>query len=176
MKRQHFILSALVLVILALPAVAQKVSVNFDSAADFSRYRTYSFLESKQPSESKVCHQAILDSIQLKLAKRGLLPAYTGERADLYIVYNAGIRELISIQGYDYSYSSTWHSHYSHNDASEVALHNSQTLVIDVIDAKQNQLVWRGIAADTLVDNAERAIKNIERATKKMFLKFPLKD
>ncbi len=174
MKREQFILSVVCLTIFAMPGFAQKVSVNYDTATDFSRYQKYAFLESKNPCGSIYCHEAILDNIQLKLAIRGLLPAYPNEKADLLIVYNAGVKQTVSIQGYDYEYGVTLLS--SANDSREPELiEHAGTLVIDLVDARQNRLIWRGFATDTLVRNSESAVKRIESATKKMFAKYPPK-
>src|ERR1700752_3226664 len=85
---------------LTVSASGQKVEVSFDPAVDFSRFRNYALLESKNPSKLKGCPQALLDTIQVSLAKRGLLPVYDGEIPDLLIVYNAGIKEEVSIKGY----------------------------------------------------------------------------
>lgn len=171
-KQQHLILSAVYVVILAVPAFAQKVTVNYDAAVDFSRYKRYAFLESNKPFASMVCHQAVLDNIQLKLAIRGLLPAYPDETPDLWIVYNAGIKELISIQGYNYQYGPGWRWSQARQSA---LVEEPQTLVIDLVDAGENRLVWRGIATGALVQNPERTVKNIENATKKMFANYPMK-
>ena len=176
MKYALFILSLVCVAILAVPTSAQKVTVNYDPTTDFTRYRNYSFLESKKPSSSKLCHRMILDNIQLKLALRGLLPAKPGEKADLLIVYNAGVQELISIKGYDYQYEAGWRRGNDGGYSREYALmEHEQTLVIDLIDPKQNRLIWRGIAEATLVRNSGRTVRNIERVTKKMFAKYPPK-
>jgi hypothetical protein len=107
-KNQHVLATVGLILVLAGIVVAQKVSVDYDRGTDFSRYRTYSFIESKSPASSQLWRDRILDSIQLKLAANGLLPARTGEVADLFIVYNSGVREQTAIEGYGYNYGPGW--------------------------------------------------------------------
>ena len=46
------------------------------------------------------------------------------------------------------------------------------TLVIDLVDAQENMVVWRGVAQGN-VANTEQAVRIIEQVTKKMFRKYP---
>lgn len=165
MKISGLIISLAFLAMLAPPAGEQRVEVSFDPTVDFSRFRNYALLESKNPSKMKVCHKTILDTIQVSLALRGLLPVYEGEQPDLLIVYNAGIREEVSIQGYEYRYSSGLVPH----------IEQPETLIVDLVDAKNNRLVWRGIATNTLVEDYSKAEKKAETATRKMFARYPPK-
>jgi hypothetical protein len=166
MKLGGLVISLAFIAMLALPAGEQRVDVSFDPTVDFSRFRNYVLLESKNPSKLKGCHQAILDSIQISLATRGLLPVDEGEQPDLLIVYNAGIKEEVSIPGYEYRYASAWQ---------EKVIEQPETLIVDLVDAKHNRLVWRGIATNTLVPDNPKAEKKAETATRKMFARYPPK-
>jgi len=166
MKLSGLVISLALLAMLAPPAGEQKVEVSFDRSVDFSRFRSYALLESKNPSKMKVCHQTILDTIQVSLAMRGLLPVYEGEQPDLLIVYNAGIKEEVSIQ----------QGIFSPNSSGLVPLiEHPETLIVDLVDAKNNRLVWRGIATNTLVPDYSKAEKKAETATRKMFARYPPK-
>lgn len=47
------------------------------------------------------------------------------------------------------------------------------TLVIDLYDGKNKQLIWRGSAEDTLSDKAAKNEKKLEKGVEKMFKNFP---
>ncbi len=47
------------------------------------------------------------------------------------------------------------------------------TMVVDVFDAGTKALLWRGIGEDEVSDKPEKNYKKIEKATEKMFKKFP---
>jgi Domain of unknown function (DUF4136) len=49
------------------------------------------------------------------------------------------------------------------------------TLVVDMYDAGNKQLIWRGTSTDTLSNNIEHNEKNLDKAVDKMFKKFPPK-
>ena len=53
-----------------------------------------------------------------------------------------------------------------------VTVHKGQ-LVVDVIDAAQKKLVWRGMATDNLSDNREKLVKQTNKAVEKMFQRYP---
>ncbi len=166
MTFRNCIISAACLLILCQCVAAQRVTVSHDPTIDFTGYRKYLLLESKNPSSLKICHQAILDNIQIALAVRGLLPVDDGETPDLFVVYNAGIKEVISISGYDYRYATNF-------TRVPTLTEQPETLIIDLVDAKQNRLVWRGIATETLVTNYEKVEKKVATATRKMFAMYP---
>ena len=47
------------------------------------------------------------------------------------------------------------------------------TLIVDLYDAKNQSLVWRGIAQDTLSNNGNKNNKAVGKAVEKMFKKYP---
>ena len=47
------------------------------------------------------------------------------------------------------------------------------TLVVDLFDAKTKQLIWRGNSSDTLSNNSNKNIQNLDKDVEKMFKKFP---
>jgi uncharacterized protein DUF4136 len=49
------------------------------------------------------------------------------------------------------------------------------TLMVDIVDSASKELVWRGVASDTVNPNAkpEKREKNINQAVAKLFKKFP---
>lgn len=50
------------------------------------------------------------------------------------------------------------------------------TLVVDLYQSSDKQLVWRGTSSDTLSDKTENNIKNLHKNVDKMFEKFPPKE
>jgi len=47
------------------------------------------------------------------------------------------------------------------------------TMVVDIFSAKDKKLIFRGVGQDEISDKAEKNEKKIEKATEKMFKKFP---
>ena len=55
-----------------------------------------------------------------------------------------------------------------------VEIHKGQ-LVVDVIDAKQKKLIWRGMAKDKLSDKKNELLDQVHSAVEKMFQQYPIK-
>lgn len=47
------------------------------------------------------------------------------------------------------------------------------TLVVDVFDCHTKQVVWRGIAKDTLSEKPDKNTEKLDKAVEKMFSHFP---
>src|SRR5207302_1266016 len=47
------------------------------------------------------------------------------------------------------------------------------TLIVDLFDTKTKQLIWRGSSSDTLSNNSDKNIKNLDKGAEKMFKHFP---
>jgi hypothetical protein len=47
------------------------------------------------------------------------------------------------------------------------------SLVVDIFDAHTKSLLWRGSATDTLSNNSEKNIKEMDKGIEKMFKHFP---
>ena len=78
------------LVLLAAGAAwAQKVDVDWDRDADFSKFKTYAWTDSKHPAPG-LWAQPVMDSVHAKLTAAGLTEVAPSAHADLEVVYNAG--------------------------------------------------------------------------------------
>jgi Domain of unknown function (DUF4136) len=49
------------------------------------------------------------------------------------------------------------------------------TLVIDLVNQSNQQMVWRATAGDTLADTSDENLKKLNKAMNKMFAHFPPK-
>ena len=168
MKRSVFL--CLVLIPLsALNVLAQKVAVDWDHDANFSNYKSYAWTESKNPGP-ELAAKRMTAAIESQLSAKGLQKTHRRD-ADLEVVYNVGAKERVSVQGYDYGYGRyRWGGGTVRYDTTT---YTDATLVVDLVDAKTHNLVWRGTASDTVSDKPEKNEKKIQKAAEKMFKKYP---
>jgi hypothetical protein len=153
----------------ASSVLAQKVAVDWDHDADFSKYRTYAWIESKSPGND-LAAKRIIAAIDSQLTAKGLQKTQQND-ADLAVVYNVGAKERVSVQGYDYGYGRyRWGGGTVRYDTTA---YTEATVVVDLVDAKARSLVWRGTASDTVSDKPEKNEKKIQKAAEKMFKKYP---
>ena len=173
MKPQQIL--TLFLFLIALPALGQKVYVDYDGATAFSQYRTYQFYETREDLRdySLTSHKKVVQQIRDYAEEGGLqevdtdpdvyVAYYTADRGDLRLV----LSDLEYSYGPDFSLGSYWEGGVGNRTSSSFTFKEG-TLIIDVWDAERKQLVWRGMATASLAKNPDKNDKKIERSIKKM--------
>jgi hypothetical protein len=164
-------MKVLILILLATSAAfAQKITVEFDQGADFTKYKTFAIrdgqLNSKNPAlNSELIKKRIEDDIQRNLLTRGL-EMVTG-KADLNVRYRLGSAAKKEIERYPAGWRGL--------GTRVVRIpYTEGSLVIDLRDAGTRSLVWRGIAREDKNDPAEIASK-LDDMVKKSLEKYPPK-
>ena len=177
--RTLFVAAAL---LLPSVAVAQKVRTDYAHGADFSKYRTYKWVKiSDNPDLNQLMDQRIKGAFEAELAKEGL--TQSEDNPDLLIGYQAAVTNQTQLNtystdmgspgwGYGARWGYGWGSSTSTTTSSTI---RNGTLVLDMMDPHQKQLIFRGVATDTLSDKPEKNIKKIQKAATKIFEKYPPK-
>ena len=167
----------------ASSSIAQKVHVELDQRVDFCRFKTYTWLESQHPADDPWA-QRVMTAIDRQLIRKGLQKAVGSRGPDLEIVYNSDIKERTTSAGCDYGCVL---AEYLFNQVygpprfwpqpgswvSEVE--KTGSLVVGLVDASGKDMVWRGMATDTLSDKSEKNERKLNKAINKMFKKYPPK-
>ena len=96
---QASLLVLLGLVLWAPTAGAAEVKVDYDSSADFSRYKTWSWRRGT-PAPNPVADKHLREGIEARLAKRGLARVESGGLLD--VVYHAAGENQISTEKLGY--------------------------------------------------------------------------
>jgi len=155
---------------------------DYDLDANFANYKTYDWLpqepaitgEARQAQQSNtLLDQRIKDAVNGQLVRKGL--QRTSNSPDLLIAYHAGIKDKIDVTDWGYTYGSYYYG-YPRRDVT-VYQYQQGTLIVDLIEAGSKELVWRGSASATLLENPspETVQKRIESAVGQMFNKYPPK-
>jgi uncharacterized protein DUF4136 len=116
-------------------------------------------------------HDYVLGAIEKQLTAVGLERASGARPADLRVHYHANITTRIDVDRADRERG------YSAGDAgaAHVIEYEAGTLVVDVVDARTNQVVWRGWAQDSVdgvLDDADRLRAKVDRAVRRIFEQF----
>jgi len=154
------------------------VSSHVDRAADFKAFQTYTWgpadaLPTGDPRLDKnpLFKDQFQGAVEKQLALKGLTQVTTG-KPDLLIHYHANISERLDVTGIDRPYGSC----VGENCQAEVNLYEAGTIVLDIVDAKTNKLIWRGWAqgaAKTMLDNPDEMTRQINKAVPQMVAQFP---
>lgn len=152
-------------------AHAQKVQVEFDQAADFTKYKTFAVrngvLNSRNPSlNSDLVRKKINADIQKYLAAKGLTYVESGP-SDLNIRYVLGAARRSQIETYPAGWRG-WRT------AVVRVPYTEGTLVIDLRDPTTRSLVWRAIARQDKSDPSKLEGK-LDDMVKKSIDKYPPK-
>ena len=160
-------------------ATAMTVSSHVDRGIDFTRYHSYDW----GPADALPTGDARLDKdpffqdhvqgeVEKALAARGFAGP-TSDTPDLLIHYHASINERINVSRVDRNYGYDYD-----NGAPEISNYEAGTLVLDIVDARTNRVIWRGWAQDSVEDvlkNRDRMARKIREAVTRMLATMPPK-
>lgn len=181
MKRVFYV--TLALLAIATVAQAQDIRYNFDKSADFSKYKTYKWVDNKNSDQLDDLTKKDLEAaIEAALAKKGLTKA-AGDSADLYLGYQASVSTEKQVNTFDSGYGAGpgWYGPYGYGgwgggmSTSTTSTIYNGTIVVDMYDVVKKSLVWRGAASKSLDPKAkpDKRQKNMAKAFEKLFKNYP---
>jgi hypothetical protein len=172
-------LAGLVALSVALTGCAtMNVSSHVQRGLDFTQYRTWDWgepdaLPTGDPRLDKdpFFQDRFQGAVEKQMAAQGLERS-AKESADLLIHYHASITQRIDVNLVDSGYG------YCYDDDCTVRVTEFEagTLVLDVVDARTNRVIWRAWAQDTIDDvlgNRDKMAERIDEAVRRMFETFP---
>jgi hypothetical protein len=162
---------------------------DFDRTADFKQYRTFAWGESENKVdnplyESKLIDKNIKMTVENEFAKRGIVHDKTDP--DFLVSYRTYTEEKQETTGGSFNrfgyfyhpfmlfpYSYAWGMPFGYGSTPRTYTYTSGTLIIDVIDKKTNDLVWRGSVKGN-VDQASNLQRQIQKGIKAILKKYPV--
>lgn len=171
LRARRIIVRALVLILLvAAGAFAQKITVEFDREANFSKYKTFAIragqLNSKDPAlNSELVKKRLEADIERSLTAKGL--QMVAGRSDLNVRYHFGSAAKVEVE----RYPAGW---YGMGTRVVRVPYAEGTLVIDLRDPSTRSLVWRGIATEEKSDVSKIEGK-LDDMVRKSLEKYPPK-
>lgn len=167
--------SSAVLFLLAACA-STKVYIDYEEGVDFNAFKTFKFRDSPDDSMSKTApliHERIVRSIETQFQEIGLQKVDSDP--DLFVTYYTSTRQEFRADTthYGYGYPSRWYRYGYYggsmgSSTTRVTSYDVGTLVIDVWDPDDDELVWRGVAQDTVPSSPEKLSNKIDKAIARM--------
>ena len=177
MKRTLALLAVAVLA--AAGCSTLSVSTDFDKAADFSQYKTFTWKDTGELKDS-LWNKRIEGVFSDTLAAKGLKRVESG--GDLWVAAHPRISKETQINTYHtgWGYGYGWYGYGGMGMATTTVTEIPVgTLMIDLVDAKKKELVWRGVASDTLNTDPNRSAEDREKKLRdvaaQMFAGYPPK-
>jgi hypothetical protein len=147
--------------LLVVSAAAQTVQSDFDRTFRFSNLKTFSF--AVQRRADTLNDGRIRTGLETQLRANGF--RMQTETPDFVIAYYVTSKDRLNVQDYSFGPPRLWGS----RDI-RVNQYSEGTLMVDFIDVKTNQVVWRGRATGAL--ELKDVDKKITKSTEKLVKQF----
>ncbi|HWC65328.1 MAG TPA: DUF4136 domain-containing protein [Thermoanaerobaculia bacterium] len=161
------ILGAIVLLSGACASVT--TSADYDRSTDFSRYRTWAWIENGEPVGNAIVQKRLTAAIEEQLAAKGLTKS---DRPDLLVSMHARLTRRATFETRSWGYGPGRWQTGVRTTPEEIPV---GTLVVDLVDAGAKQLVWRGTARRVLdlMASPEEKEKTTRETVARMFAGYP---
>ena len=163
----------------AAACATMNVSSHVDPALDATRYRTFDWgpadplpVPDPRLDKSPFYQDHVQGAIEKQFQLKGYARADAGNQADLLVHFHAVIDRRIDVNRIDQEHGYCPDA----NCQPTVVEYEEGTLVLDVVDARTNRVIWRGWAQDTVegkIDNEDRLARQVDEAVRRMLARFP---
>jgi Domain of unknown function (DUF4136) len=166
--KTRFALCAMLVGIASTIAVGQQISVNYNHSQSFTQYHTYAWgSDNANKVQDSILAQVAIQNIDSALQGKGLQMVKEDQNPDVLVTANGGMKQQTS-------YTAMGMRGIGGGMGSITPQQNVVgTLVVDLYDAKNKSLVWRGIAQDTLNNKGNKNQQMVQKAVAKMFKQWP---
>ncbi len=183
MSKHRWLLAAGLM--LASSAFAAKPQIQWDQEYDFSSIQTFSWMPTTGDTLEQAdpfLHSHIINTIEFQLTNSGLTEVESNP--DIRVTYYGSTESQVRLQSDSYGYGwggyggPGW-GYYGYgygygrvgpvSTTTRVVEYETGTLVIDIVDAGNDALIWRGTVSDiSISDNPKKMQKNITKAIARM--------
>jgi hypothetical protein len=184
---------SLILMLAAVSAGCSSIEVNhdYDPKADFAGLKSYAWLKEPQKPTgdpridgNTILQNRIHEAVDTQLAARGFKKVASD--ADFFVAYHVSLDKRQSVQtlnsyygygpGWGYGYGASYRPGYGAGvPRTYVYEYEEGTLILDIVDPKDKQLIWRGSAQDEVhfKSSPEKDQTQLNEAVRMMLQTFP---
>ncbi|MDV7185988.1 DUF4136 domain-containing protein [Lutibacter sp. TH_r2] len=153
----------LVLLFIVASCSSVRVTSDYDTSTDFSKYKTFAFYKKgiDKAEISDLDKRRILKAVESELIAKGFTKS---ENPDLLVNIFTKARQKVDVYNNNNFYHG-WHPwYYGANFGMHISKYTEGTLFVDLIDTNSKELAWQGIGSGALttsyhVDKKEARIK-----------------
>jgi Domain of unknown function (DUF4136) len=167
MKTRLALCAALVCIMSTI-SVGQQVSVNYNHSQSFSQFQTYAWgSDNANQIQNSILAQVAIQDIDSALQGKGWQKVQASQNPDVLVTASGGMKEQTSY--------SAWGMRGIGGGMGGISPEQNVvgTLVIDLYDAKNQSLIWRGIGQNALNNNGSKNQQMVQKAVAKMFKQWP---
>lgn len=162
-------LLSLVFVIVLTSCASVKVNTDYDTQAPFDNYNTFAFYKPgiDKVEISDLDKRRILRAIESEMLAKGFTKS---ETPDLLVNINTKTEKNVNVYNAGFGYGwGPWYGGYNQ----QVSSSTNGILYIDLINAKNKQLVWQGRGSGYLTHTAEKKDARTQEFVSAILAKYP---
>jgi len=180
MKTRSLVGIAFFLFSISLACSSLEVASDYDHEFDFSGYHSFAWFDDSKAERKPQRPNPIIDArvhraIAAELISKGFAQT-APDKADFFVTYFTSTDQKLSIyhSGYGYGWGpwGGWWGPAYYMPTTHVSQYDVGTLVLDVIDSRTKNLVWRGMAQKVL-DDSDRSEEKIRAYINEVLASFP---
>jgi hypothetical protein len=169
-----------------LLSACSPISVSTTVAPDVNLrgYRTFKVLNPPQrrlAAAAAIENDPMLDnSITNRRLREHLANAFSGKgyvidnaNPDFTVAYYASRRGALDVMAWDYGYPGRWGGWRERPGIVEVTPFVEGTVIVDVVNPKTHELMWRGRGVSDVSDDPETYAQNLNRTVKEIVKHYP---
>jgi hypothetical protein len=185
MRKLFVILVAVVAVVVMSCAPSITVKQDSDKTANFASLKTFDWLPVPTTAvgsvKAAIERNSLLDkrvktAVNEQLAAKGY--TQSSDNPDVMVTYHVGVDDKINVTDWGYGYAGYGrYSGWGGGSSVDVYQYKEGTLLIDIIDAKTKQLIWRGAGTGTVDPDAptEKREQRLSNAVAQIMANYPPK-
>jgi hypothetical protein len=153
---------------------AQQVKSDYDRGTNFAQYKTYSWEQVKTKDALNV--ERIKAAVNAALTAKGWTQVDSGGDVSIVAMQITRKQQTLNTFYDGFGGGLGWRRFGAAGfgeATTTTETYKVGTLVVDLFDAKTKQLIWRGSSSDTLSNNSDKNIKNLDKGVEKLFKNFP---
>jgi hypothetical protein len=167
MKNRFALLTVLIAVLIVAATLGcspYSIKSDFDRETNYTAYRSFAMHEgSALKTHAELIYDRVARAITREMEAKGYQEA-APDQADILIAVHAST--WTSVESTTYGYRYRW-------PVVDVQFYDEGTLVIDIVDKKTNEMVWRGAATGVLSDNPGQDEQKVAEVVGAILAKYP---
>jgi len=165
----------LILLFLVASCSSIRVTSDYDTKTDFSKYKTFAFYKKgiDKVEISDLDKRRILKALESEMLAKGFTKS---ENPDVLVNIFTKSRQKVDIYNNNHHMYFGWHPwYYGPNYGMHISKYTEGTLFVDLIDANKKELAWQGIGSGALTTsgNIEKKEERIKHFVAEIMTNYP---
>jgi hypothetical protein len=178
------LITGLIGLILLAGCSSYDIKYDYDMDSNFSNFKTYKWIPrtvtnangsaAVAQQNNTLLEKRIHSAVDTQMAAKGF--TLTEDNPDVFAVYYVGLKDKIDVTDWGYTYSgSYWGGGLGRNV--DVYQYTEGTLIVDLVNASDKQLAWRGSATGVVEPGSppEKVEARINDVVARIFQNYPPK-